>query len=64
MHTHFEIYTDLAGEFRWRLVAANGKIVADCGEGYATLSNLERAIADLPTWVAVAADQPYDMVAV
>ena len=31
----FEVYTDAAGQFRWRLHAANGKIVADCGEGYA-----------------------------
>lgn len=30
----FEVYKDAAAEYRWRLRAANGKIVADCGEGY------------------------------
>ena len=29
-----ELYKDVAGEWRWRLVAANGKIIADSGEGY------------------------------
>lgn len=37
------IYTDTAGEHRWRLVAANGRIVADSAEGYATASNARRA---------------------
>lgn len=30
----FEVYKDSAGEFRWRRIAANGKIVADSSEGY------------------------------
>jgi len=30
----FEIYRDDAGEYRWRLTADNGEIVADSGEGY------------------------------
>lgn len=30
----FEIYRDTAMEWRWRLVASNGRIVADSGEGY------------------------------
>ena len=30
----YQIFKDKAGEFRWRLVATNGKIVADSGEGY------------------------------
>jgi uncharacterized protein YegP (UPF0339 family) len=29
--------------WRWRLVARNGKIVADSAEGYSTRSNLLRA---------------------
>lgn len=29
-----EFYEDEAGEFRWRLVASNGNIVAVSGEGY------------------------------
>ena len=30
----FYIYKDRAGEWRWHLKAANGRIVADSGEGY------------------------------
>lgn len=31
--------------WRWRLVARNGKIMADSAEGYALKANLKRAIA-------------------
>lgn len=30
----FVLYRDQPGEFRWRLVASNGRIIADSGEGY------------------------------
>ena len=30
----FEIYRDKKGEWRWRLVARNRRIVADSGESY------------------------------
>jgi len=30
----FQIYPDKKGEYRWRLLAHNGKIIADSGEGY------------------------------
>lgn len=39
----FEVYKDAKSEWRWRLVARNGRIVADSGEGYASKSNCERA---------------------
>lgn len=32
----FIIYRDRLGEFRWRLRAANGRIIADGAEGYRT----------------------------
>ena len=32
----FEVYKDKGGEFRWRLVAPNGKSIADSGEGYSS----------------------------
>ena len=32
--TSFELYRDRADETRWRLRAANGRIIADSGEGY------------------------------
>ena len=30
----FSVYQDKAGEWRWRLIAGNGKTVCDSGEGY------------------------------
>lgn len=30
----FDVYQDAVGEWRWRLWAKNGKVVADSGEGY------------------------------
>ncbi len=43
----FQIYIDKAGEFRWRLKADNGRIMADSGEGYSTKSNAKRAARNL-----------------
>ncbi len=37
-HPKFEIYTDKAGEFRFRLKATNGQIIA-VSEGYKTMVN-------------------------
>jgi len=30
----FEVYADRSGQWRWRFIANNGKIVADSAEGY------------------------------
>jgi uncharacterized protein YegP (UPF0339 family) len=32
----FEVYKDKAGQYRWRLIAPNGKSIAEGGEGYST----------------------------
>jgi uncharacterized protein YegP (UPF0339 family) len=40
----FELYTDAEGHFRWRLRATNGKIIADCGEGYVAKRDCEHGI--------------------
>jgi len=40
----FEVFEDAAGEYRWRLVHRNGRILADSGEGYASRSNARRAV--------------------
>lgn len=40
----FHIYKDNNNEYRWRLVAANGKIIADSGEGYTTKSACQAGI--------------------
>lgn len=44
MSATIELYEDNAGQWRWRLVAENGNIIADSGEGYASKSNAKRAI--------------------
>jgi len=40
----FEIYTDAKGEYRFRLKAGNGEVVAT-GESYATLAGVKKGIA-------------------
>jgi uncharacterized protein YegP (UPF0339 family) len=40
----FEIYRDVAGEWRWRLVHRNGNILADSGQGYSRRRNARRAV--------------------
>ena len=42
----FEVYTDKAGEFRFRLKAANGEIIAS-GEGYTTRKACLNGIASI-----------------
>ena len=42
----FEVYTDKAGEFRFRLKASNGQIVA-VGEGYTTMKACQNGIASV-----------------
>jgi hypothetical protein len=37
------VYQDLAGGWRWRVVADNGRIVADSAEAYDSKSNAKRA---------------------
>ena len=39
----FVVYVDRGGGGRWRLVAGNGRIVADSGEAYASSAGAERA---------------------
>jgi uncharacterized protein YegP (UPF0339 family) len=41
MSAHFEVYKDKAGQWRFRLKAANGETVAS-GESYPTEANAER----------------------
>ena len=44
----FHIYKDRAGEWRWRLRARNGRIVASSGEGFkrkaSTLKSMSRFV--------------------
>jgi uncharacterized protein YegP (UPF0339 family) len=43
----FDVYEDNAGEYRWRLLSANGNIVADSGEGYESRSGAQNAVERL-----------------
>jgi uncharacterized protein YegP (UPF0339 family) len=49
MTQKLEIYEDAADEWRWRLVASNGEIIADGGEGYASKSDAKRAVERVRT---------------
>ncbi|KTG27194.1 HVO_2922 family protein [Haloferax profundi] len=41
---HFEVYADVEGQYRWRLVHDNGNILADSGEGYASKQKAKQGI--------------------
>lgn len=45
-HPKFEVYTDKAGEFRFRLKAKNGQIIA-VGEGYKALKSCLNGIESI-----------------
>lgn len=42
--TAFEVYRDRAGEYRWRLIHKNGRILADGSEGYTRRNDANRAV--------------------
>lgn len=44
-----QVYKDAAEEWRWRLVAKNGNIVAVGGEGYKNRSEVVERINDITT---------------
>ena len=46
VHPKFELYTDKAGEFRFRLKARNGEIIA-VSEGYTSKAGCENGIASV-----------------
>ena len=41
----YYVYKDAANQWRWRLVANNRKIIANCGEGYWNKGDCLAAIA-------------------
>lgn len=51
----FEIFEDEAGEFRWRLKATNGEIVAT-SEGYTERSSAHRSAEKLDEWASADAE--------
>ena len=42
-----EIFQDKAGEWRWRLIAGNGEIIATSGEGYVNETHARQMIKRL-----------------
>jgi uncharacterized protein YegP (UPF0339 family) len=48
----FEVYEDMAKEFRWRLKAANGKVLATPGQGYKAKSDCKKAVERIRSEVA------------
>jgi uncharacterized protein len=44
MPAKFELYKDARGEFRWRLIASNGQMMANSGEGYWSKSGSQNGI--------------------
>lgn len=43
----FELYQSRNGEWRWRLVAPNGRTIADSGEGYSSKQACQEGIASV-----------------
>jgi uncharacterized protein YegP (UPF0339 family) len=40
----FQIYIDQSNQYRWRLYAANNRIIGDSGEGYVNLRDCEAMV--------------------
>ena len=47
-----QIYRDVRREWRWRLQASNGRILADSGEGYRRRASARHAAARVRTILA------------
>jgi uncharacterized protein len=43
----FELYKSPNGEYRWRLKATNGQVIATGGEGYCSMSAAQNGIASV-----------------
>jgi len=53
MAAKFELYTDKAGEYRFRLKAANGEVIA-VSEGYSSKASAQNGIASVKTNAPIA----------
>jgi uncharacterized protein YegP (UPF0339 family) len=49
---HVELFNDSDGQWRWRRIAANNKIVSVCGEGFVDRSYAEDSAAKYNSDVA------------
>lgn len=56
MSERAEFYRDGSGEWRWRVLAGNNRVVADSGEGYKHLTDCKDEFTKL------FGDMPFDFV--
>lgn len=47
--THYKLYKDIAGEWRWTFYAANGRKIADSAEGYNNKTDAKNGIQLIST---------------
>jgi uncharacterized protein YegP (UPF0339 family) len=47
MMWQFEVYRDEGGNYRWRLRAANGQVVASSVESFASYANAKEAVENV-----------------
>lgn len=52
----FTLYQGARREYRWRLSAGNGRVIADSGEGYSRRANCERMIDKMKLAFSYSAD--------
>ncbi|GAB3690767.1 hypothetical protein GCM10028857_27480 [Salinarchaeum chitinilyticum] len=57
---HFEVYEDASGDYRWRLVASNGELIADSGQGYSRKNRAEDAVDRVTEYAPEADTLDYD----
>ena len=50
----FEVYPDVSNGLRWRLLASNGKIIADSGESYSSSEAITHSINLIKTYAPTA----------
>lgn len=43
MNYYFQLYQDVSNHWRWRLVAGNGKLIANSGEAFYSKENAQRS---------------------
>jgi uncharacterized protein YegP (UPF0339 family) len=53
----FVVYPDISGQYRWRLKAANGRIVADSGESYVSKQGAKDDVAWVKKYAAGADEE-------
>ena len=56
----FEVYQDAAKEFRWRLKAANGEILATAGEGYKAKDDCKKGVERIQEEMGLGTKSKYE----